>query len=72
MPETTMLANHIAANKLLLSDHIKEEEEEEAKLTSRENPFCLRLKNLNNFPSTTNHSYKPTYRSQGMAIHRAK
>ena len=72
LPEAAMLANHISANKLLFSDQIKDEEEEESKWTSRENPFCLRLKNLNNFPSTTGNSYKPTYRSQGMAIHRAK
>ncbi len=37
----------------------------------QENPFNMRVVNLNSFPVNSN-SYKSSYRSPGQAVHRAK
>ncbi|KAK2161897.1 hypothetical protein LSH36_108g07137 [Paralvinella palmiformis] len=71
-PEMSSVATRIKLEKVPLADEIKEEQEEGTTLMPMTNPFCLRLKNLNNFPSNNTNAYRPAYRSQGMAIHRAK
>lgn len=71
-PEMSSLETCVKSEKPLAAAEVKEEEEDGEKPLQINNPFCLRLKNLNNFPSSHGSALRPTYRSQGMAIHRAK